>query len=369
MRKSERRMPLQLVVAGAAVAGLALFGRNSESVSARIKPPISVMKATEDGELRLIADNNRTRGVEKRQSDLPRVLTATAMPTATEVPTKTLEPTATATATATMTLTETATATPMATATEISTEAPTETVRPSATATATMTSTEESVGMAAEAPARQEVTKPLSVEIKPEVLAKREGEVILDVLEDTQDTLVSCEASAVGMAAELFGRPPDGYETWEEYLISNVPSDPNPNLGFRGDVRGGSQNVDEAYGVYPLPLARALDEAGVPSKVLENSSYEEVADYIRRGFPVVVWISGDMDAKVERWVDPRTGEEVPLLYGEHAWTVVGVSADNRRFLVHEPYPGQGGSFWVNRNGRGFVRWADLGNMALVIGQN
>lgn len=201
------------------------------------------------------------------------------------------------------------------------------------------------------------------------------GEVVLrNIPVDIQDNLVSCESSAAGMAAAGVenGFLPDGYGTWEEYFMDVIPSNPNPHEGFRGNVEtGGGQTMEGAYGVYVEPVAEAFRKAKIPCRILGGGeNYKRIEEHIRMGYPVMVWISGEMDAPIEIWTDPETGQKVKLISGEHVWLVTGVSADGSRFLVHEPYPGMGGKFWVTigKGRRNFPNWGRaFDGMALVVG--
>ena len=151
-----------------------------------------------------------------------------------------------------------------------------------------------------------------------------------------------------------------------------IPSNPNPHEGFRGNVEtGGGQSMESAYGVYVEPVAEAFRKAGIPCRILGGGEdYKRVEENIRRGYPVMVWVSGDMNAPIKIWTDPKTGQQVKLISGEHAWLAVGVSADGSRFLIHDPYPGMGGNFWVTigEGRRNFPNWGRaFDGMALVVG--
>lgn len=206
-----------------------------------------------------------------------------------------------------------------------------------------------------------------SVSAEPETKQESQSMFVLAVGQDAQNLSLSCESSAAAMiAAFVDPTPPEGYQDWEWYFIATIPLHCNPNRGFRGLIRGQlSTSCDSAaglgYGVYAKPVAEALNQAGISTQVEEGVNYERVADLIKEGRPVIVWMSGkDVAPSFEK--DPETGEEFSLLLGEHTWVVIGVSGEGsgRSFLVNDPWKGR--QFWV----KGFPRWDVFGGMRVVV---
>lgn len=216
-------------------------------------------------------------------------------------------------------------------------------------------------------PSISEKPQPQKTEVPPPPAESTET-VILPVPIDAQDLSLSCESSAAAMVARYFQpSPPEGFSNWEEYFIGVIPRHCNPHRGFRGSISGSlstSCNAEAGlgYGVYAEPVAAALQQTGIPARVEYGVGYDWVAEQIRNGRPVIVWISGK-NAPSEYETDPETGQEYVLLLGEHAWTVIGVDGEgaNRRFLINDPWRGR--QYWV----RGFPRWDVFGNMSVVVG--
>jgi uncharacterized protein YvpB len=189
---------------------------------------------------------------------------------------------------------------------------------------------------------------------------------VIEAPRDRQDYSLSCEASVSGMAATYYRpKPPEGFITWEEYFVEQIPQDCNPYIGFRGSINGITSTYCEpgyGYGVYAEPVAEALNNAGITAKVAYGLTYNDVAEEIRNNRLVIVWISPFNDpAKCEN--------SVCLIFGEHVWLVRGIKGtpDNYLFLINDPQTGI--DYWVYE----FPRWEEFkseageGNMSIIIG--
>lgn len=245
-------------------------------------------------------------------------------------------------------LTPSATYTSLPTNTSTATQTLTPTAIPTHTPTATRT--------------RTETPTPTSTPTRP-------AERVLSVPVMIQELPLSCEFAGMRMvSAALLGKAPD-----EEELISCMPRDPNPYLGFRGDPAGYNRFKDgainwENYGAYAPAVAAALNAcvlepvgAEVEAVALRGVDYDRVAKAVLDGYPVIVWV-----AKRERTetITVHAGEEtVQLVFGEHVWVVIGYHEDGT-FEVHDPYPQKDGrqTFRV----RSFPNWDLLDRMAVFI---
>jgi len=192
------------------------------------------------------------------------------------------------------------------------------------------------------------------------------SETILPVPIDAQDLSLSCESSAAAMAAAFVNpNPPAGFSNWERYFIESIPRHCNPHRGYRGNISGYLSTSCEdpyGYGVYAEPIADAFNKAGVPAQVEYGADYNRVADEVRAGHPVLVWISPKSVAP-QYETDPETGQEYVLYLGEHCLTVIGVSSDGKKFLINDSWKGR--QYWV----RGFSNWGVVfGGMSVVIGE-
>jgi uncharacterized protein YvpB len=242
--------------------------------------------------------------------------------------------------------------TPSSTHTSLPTNTPTltRTATPTRTATHTPTATRTATSTPTPTPTRR-------------------AERALSVPVFVQELPLSCEFAGMRMvSAALLGKAPD-----EEELISCMPRDPNPYLGFRGDPAGYNRFTDgsinwENYGAYAPAVAAALNECVLEpagdefeALALRDVGYDRVAEAVLNGYPVIVWV-----AKRERaeTITVRAGEEsVQLVFGEHVWVVVGYHEDGT-FDVHDPYPQKDDrqSFQV----QSFPNWDLFDRMAVFV---
>lgn len=250
-------------------------------------------------------------------------------PTLTATPSATLIPTATRTRTPTpppATRTRTATATATATTTPTATQTPTATVT-------------DTVGHVLPVP------------------------VIL------QQLPLSCEAAGMRMVlAGVLGDTPS-----EKDLLACMPRNANPYLGFRGDPAARSRHDDgsinwDNYGIYAPAVAETFNQcvfkpAGAKFEAVaaKGATYEQVAQAVLDGYPVMVWVAKGSDPETVT-VDTPEGE-VPLVFGEHVWVVVGYYEDGT-FQINDPYPQKNGAQTLRVHS--FPNWKLFDQMAVFI---
>jgi LPXTG-site transpeptidase (sortase) family protein len=231
---------------------------------------------------------------------------------------------------------------PPASATATQTERPTPTLTPTITVTPTPTATPTAT-----------------------LLASR----VLSVPVILQELPLSCESAGMRMVlAAMLNTVPS-----EEELLDCLPRNPNPYLGFRGDPAGRNRLPDgsinwENYGAYAPVVAETLNRcllepAGSEFEAfaVTNASYEQVAEAILAGYPVIVWVARGDQAETTTIETPEG--PVLLVFGEHVWVVVGFQEDGT-FEVHDPYPRNNGvqTFRV----QSFPNWDLFERMAVFV---
>jgi len=192
---------------------------------------------------------------------------------------------------------------------------------------------------------------------------------VLSVPVILQELPLSCEFAGMRMVLfAVLGTAPS-----EEELLDCMPRNPNPYLGFRGDPAGYNVLADgsinwENYGAYAPVVAETLNKCVFePSGeqfravAVSNASYQQVADAVLDGYPVIVWVAKRKKA-ITTDIDTPHGS-VPLIFGEHVWVVVGYHEDGT-FDVHDPYPQKSGvqTFRVSS----FPSWDLFDRMAVFI---
>jgi uncharacterized protein YvpB len=168
-----------------------------------------------------------------------------------------------------------------------------------------------------------------------------------------QNRYLSCEYAAVRIATTFWG-----YKLSEEDFINAIPTNPNPHLGFRGNINGKFGGIND-YGVYPEPIARFLISKGLKTKLLWGG-VAQLKEEIALGRPVVAWVTADLtvSAPIAKEVD---GVPVSMTPYEHALTVYGY--DGRGVYVSDPAFGTKDYHSWDK----FLRsWAQLDYMALSL---
>jgi uncharacterized protein YvpB len=170
----------------------------------------------------------------------------------------------------------------------------------------------------------------------------------------TQWYNLSCEYAAAAAVTLYWGDLVS-----QRDFIREVPSSPNPHLGFRGDINGEGGGIGD-YGVYAEPLVPVLEQHDYNATVFYGGVSRLKAN-VAAGNPVVVWIT--VGKYVERTVYRRSfnGDTFKLVPGEHAVVVYGYDSGGVKVMD----VGDGGFYYTDWDS--FLRrWSYFDQMALVI---
>jgi uncharacterized protein YvpB len=176
-----------------------------------------------------------------------------------------------------------------------------------------------------------------------------------------QERPLNCEFRSASDLAGYYG-----YDIHWEKLFLAVGHDPNgnPNRGFVGksldDPAG--RIYPDGYGVYAEPVARGLQQLGVPGVAHQHCSTTWLRQQLAGGNPVVVWVTMNMRAsQVVQWT-AADGSVVTGVVGEHTMTAIGY--DPETIWVFDPAEGRRKQFpWDQFE----QSWSYLERMALTIG--
>ena len=190
-----------------------------------------------------------------------------------------------------------------------------------------------------------DVAKELEI-LAPQATKPEDGDVAAEAQELTlpvpafkQERNLSCESSAAAMAASYFGVP-----LTERQIVAELPLDPNPHKGFRGNIDGWFGGIDE-YGVYAEPMAQILNKHSLKAEVFYGLSLQALKDALKQNKLVISWITYQVAVRTPVVRDIR-GEKVVLVPYEHAVVVKGFDA--RGVLVNDPGTG-GSAFYLNQD--------------------
>ena len=164
---------------------------------------------------------------------------------------------------------------------------------------------------------------------------------------------LSCEYAATAAVTRFWGRP-----LTEADFIREIPRDPNPHVGFRGDIDAAWGGTDN-YGIYAEPLVPVLERHGFRAVALYTGPDRLKAE-VAAGHPVVVWITG-RPGLWPRITESAAGRSFSLTPYEHALVVYGYTPD--QVQVMDVGAGELAVFsWPD-----FLdRWSYFDAMALVV---
>lgn len=95
---------------------------------------------------------------------------------------------------------------------------------------------------------------------------------------------LSCEYASCQIATAGLGKEID-----EDRFIPVIGTNPNPHLGFRGNIDGKFIYGYEDYGIYPKPLVRELPQFGFIGRELTGGKNDLIGE-LAAHHPVVVWL-------------------------------------------------------------------------------
>lgn len=165
---------------------------------------------------------------------------------------------------------------------------------------------------------------------------------------------LDCEFQAAVDWARFFGHSLNELE-----LIDRMPRSDDPESGFVGEINGPmGQFPPDSYGVHAAPIARLLQEYGIPAKVKRKWDISKLKKEIASGQPVIVWIV-NMPFEIETMqYTASNGNTTTVARFEHTWIVTGYNASS--FTVVD-------STWTyNVSTSAFMeRWEALGKQAII----
>ncbi len=189
----------------------------------------------------------------------------------------------------------------------------------------------------------------------PTAEAQKGAYVIDGIPSVTQWYNLSCEYAAAATVTLYWGNLVS-----QKDFIAEIPENPNPHVGFRGDINGGFGWIDD-YGIYAEPLASVLEERGYKATVFYGTDVERLKANIRAGYPAVVWLTaGKYEERPEYW-EEYDGQTFKLVPYEHALVLYGYDSDG----VYLMDVGDGGFYHTEWNSFIF-RWNYFDGMTLII---
>ncbi|MDQ2810170.1 MAG: C39 family peptidase [Chloroflexota bacterium] len=168
-----------------------------------------------------------------------------------------------------------------------------------------------------------------------------------------QSYSLSCEYAAAEAVTRYWGKV-----VTQEHFMSEVPTNPNPHLGFRGNIYAAFGGITN-YGVYPEPLVPVLEQNGYQAAGYYGDQARLEAS-LRAGNPVVVWLTSGRQER-PLYTGASAGATFRLVPGEHTAVAYGYDSSGINLMD----VGNGG--YYHTDWASFLRrWGYFDSMMLVI---
>jgi uncharacterized protein YvpB len=165
---------------------------------------------------------------------------------------------------------------------------------------------------------------------------------------------LSCEYAAAYAVTKFWGDP-----ITENEFLRAVPRNPNPHVGFRGNIMGPIGGLTD-YGIYAEPLVPVIEANGYDATVFYGG-VDRLKANLRAGNPVVVWLTTGRNVYRKVYTYTYAGQSFKLVPGEHA--VVAYGYDSGGLQVMDVGNGQ----YYYTDWTSFLRrWGYFDQMSLVI---
>ncbi len=197
--------------------------------------------------------------------------------------------------------------------------------------------------------------------------------VLLNIPSYSQKYSASCEAAATHSAMLYFG-----VNISEDKILNTMGKDEspryfdshgnlhwgNPQQHFVGNWNAKHVYVD-GYGVYNKPVYQVLKVNGFEKSISKTGwNLNDLYDYVKMGYPAIVWISSDFKKQTVGKMIASDGTENLWMYKEHAVVIRGV--DNSNVYYMDVWSGKNAVVTKSTFATGF---ANLNNMAIVVVPN
>lgn len=166
---------------------------------------------------------------------------------------------------------------------------------------------------------------------------------------------LSCEYAAAAAVTLYWGNLVS-----QRDFIREIPVNPNPHIGFRGDINGSHGGIVD-YGIYVEPLAKVVEEHGYDATVFYGNDVKRLKANIAAGNPAVVWLTtGRYESRPAYWREYE-GESFKLVPYEHAIVAYGYDSEG----IYSMDVGSGS--FVYTDWESFLRrWHYFDGMTLII---
>jgi uncharacterized protein YvpB len=185
---------------------------------------------------------------------------------------------------------------------------------------------------------------PVNMKTQPASTMKNTAMLNVVLIKQNPELKYGCEVTSLAMVLNYAGVKTNKMEL---YRSIQKDSDPlirsrgdiikwgNPNHGFVGDMTGNRAG----YAVFDQPMIQLINKY-LPGRAvnLTNQPFENVLNHVSKGYPVVVWTTGDyrLPDRWESWYHGKQLIKTPL--DLHAVVLVGYDAQH--IYLNDPLSGR-----------------------------
>jgi len=181
-----------------------------------------------------------------------------------------------------------------------------------------------------------------------------DSKLLNNVTGKNQALPLDCETRSAVDWANYLGRSINEYT-----FFNQLPKSDNPDKGFVGSVYGTwGQIPPDPYGVHAPPVAALLREYSLPAYAHRPLSWEQLRAEIARGYPVIVWVIGNVSLGIPIYYIPSDGLATIVARYEHTVVITGYS-DNYVYYLN------GDTIYRRSVGEFLDSWSALSNMAIT----
>lgn len=185
----------------------------------------------------------------------------------------------------------------------------------------------------------------LSIKDKPVAAISQTKMINVPLINQNPELRYGCEVTSLAMVLNYAGVKVNKMELYKKVKKDRDPIKRsssgdilhwgNPHEGFVGDMTG----RNAGYAVFDKPITLLVNEY-LPDRAvnLTNQSFDKVLQHVSKGYPVVVWTTGDYRLP-DRWESWKHGKQViktPL--DLHAVVLVGY--DQQFVYLNDPLSGR-----------------------------
>jgi uncharacterized protein YvpB len=185
----------------------------------------------------------------------------------------------------------------------------------------------------------------LSIKDKPVVGISQTKMINVPLINQNPELKYGCEVTSLAMVLNYAGVKVDKMELYRKVKKDKDPIKRsargdilhwgNPHDGFVGDMTG----KNAGYAVFDQPIAQLVNDY-LPDRAvnLTNQSFDHILLHISKGYPVVVWTTGDyrLPDRWESWLHGTQVIKTPL--DLHAVVIVGY--DKQFVYLNDPLSGK-----------------------------